>query len=94
MGVEVGDKVYIPGEKRAYKVRARDDRYIICTKPFFGTFQYFIIDLEDKWRAPDNLVFCPPYETDEDCQERLKELQEGTLELSIRRGKPLDIEIE
>lgn len=32
MRVEVGDKVYIPSDKRPYKVRARDDRYIICTK--------------------------------------------------------------
>ena len=30
---------------------------------------------------------------DEDCKERLKELQKGTIELSVRRGIPLDIEI-
>ena len=34
MRVEVGDKVYIPDQKRPYRVRARDDRYIICTKPY------------------------------------------------------------
>ena len=34
MRVEVGDKVYVPNEKKPYKVRARDDRYIICTKPY------------------------------------------------------------
>ena len=96
MRVEIGDKVYIPGEKRPYKVRARDDRYIICTKPFNPrhTVLYFIADLVDKWRAPDNMIFCSGYETDEDCQERLKELQDGRIELSIRRGVPLDIDIE
>ena len=96
MRVEVGDKVYIPSEKRPYKVRARDDRYIICTKPFNArhTVFYFIIDLVNEWRAPDNMIFCHGYESDEDCAERLKELQEGKIELSRRRGIPLDIEIE
>lgn len=96
MKVAIGDKVYIPSEKRPYTVKARDDRYIICTKPFNlqNTVLYFIIDLVEKWRAPDNMVFCFGYETDEDCLERLKDLQEGIIELSRRRGLPLDIEIE
>ena len=34
MKVNIGDKVYIPGEKRPYIVRVRDNRYIICTKPY------------------------------------------------------------
>lgn len=96
MKVEIGDKVYIPTDKRPYKVRARDNRYIICTKPFNPkhTVLYFIIDLVDKWRAPDNMVFCFGYETDEDCKARLQELQSGEIELSRRRGIPLDIDIE
>lgn len=94
--VDIGDKVYIPNEKRPYKVRARDDRYIICTKPFnpYHTVLYFIVDLVDRWRAPDNMIFCSGYESDEDCAERLKELQSGRIELSLRRGIPLDIDIE
>lgn len=96
MRVEVGDKVYVPNEKRPYRVRARDERYIICTKPFNPqkTVLYFIVDLVDKWRAPDNMIFCRGYESDEDCIERLKELQNGSIELSVRRGIPLDIDIE
>lgn len=96
MRVEVGDKVYIPYEKRPYKVRARDDRYIICTKPYNlkQTVLYFIVDLKEKWRAPDNMIFCRGYETDEDCKERLAELQRGEIELSERRGLRLDIDIE
>lgn len=96
MRVEIGDKVYVPTDKRPYKVRARDDRYIICTKPFNlqHTVLYFIIDLVDKWRAPDNMIFCFGYETDEDCKARLQELQNGEIELSRRRGIPLDIDIE
>ena len=96
MRVEVGDRVYIPNEKRPYKVRARDNKYIICTKPYNPqhTVIYFIVDLVDKWRAPDNMIFCSGYETDEQCQKRLKELQSGKIELSMRRGIPLDIDIE
>lgn len=94
--VRVGDKVYVPNEKRPYTVRARDDRYIICTKPFNPkhTVLYFIIDLVDNWRGPDDRLFCFGYETDEECAERLAELQRGEIEVSLRRGIPLDIEIE
>ena len=96
MKVKVGDKVYIPQHKRPFKVRARDERYIICTKPFNAahTVIYFIVDLVEKRRGPDNMVFCSGYETDEDCKERLKELQNGEIEVSYRRGINLDIEIE
>lgn len=96
MRVEVGDMVYIPEHKRPFRVKARDDRYIICTKPYNPkhTVIYFIIDLQDKWRAPDNRVFCSGYETDDDCKKRLEELQSGKISLSRRRGVPLDIDIE
>lgn len=96
MRVEVGDKVFVPKEKRPYRVRARNERYIICTKPYNlkHTVIYFIVDLKRKWRAPDDRVFCSGYETDERCEERLKELQSGKIGLSIRIGIPLDIDIE
>lgn len=96
MKANIGDKVYIDGQKRPYRVRARDDRYIICTKPYNPqrTVLYFIIDLVDKWRAPDDRLFCSGYETDEDCAERLYELQNRIIKLSSRRGVRLDIEIE
>lgn len=96
MKVKVGDKVYIPNQKRPFRVRCRDDRYIICTKPYNPqhTVIYFIVDLEEKRRGPDNMVFCFGYESNEDCLERLKDLQEGRIEISRRRGKPLDIDIE
>lgn len=96
MRAEVGDRVFVPKEKRPYRVRARDDRYIICTKPFNPkhTVLYFIVDLKRKMRGPDDRIFCSGYETDEHCTERLKELQDGEIEVSMRRGIPLDIEIE
>lgn len=96
MKVSVGDKVFVPKEKKPYRVRVRDDRYIICTKPFNPkhTVLYFIVDLKRKMRGPDDRIFCSGYETDEHCAERLKELQDGEIEVSMRRGIPLDIEIE
>lgn len=96
MRVEVGDKVYVPKEKRPYRVRARDERYIICTKPYNPqrTVRYFIVDLKERVRGPDNMVFCSGYESDEDCAERLKELQSGEIEVSWRRHVDLDIDIE
>lgn len=96
MKAQIGDKVHFPTDKRPYKVRARDDRYIILTKPLnlYHTVLYTIIDLKEKWRGPDNMVFCSGYETDEDCNERLNELRRGEIEVSTRRGIPLDIKIE
>ena len=96
MKVNIGDKVYVPTDKRPYTVKARDERYIICTKPFAAkhTVLYFIIDLLEKRRGPDNMIFCSGYETGEQCRERLKELQNGDIEVSYRRGISLDIDIE
>lgn len=96
MKVSVGDKVYIPNEKRPYTIQARDERYIICTKPFAAqkTVLYFIVDLVERWRAPDNMIFCSGYETQKQCLERLRELEQGKIELSRRRGIHLDIDIE
>ena len=96
MRVQIGDKVYIPNETNPYRVRARDDRFIICTKPFNlkRTVFYFIVDLKRKVRGADNMIFCSGYETDEDCKERLKELQNGEIEVSYRNVVPLDIDIE
>ena len=87
-----GDPVYLPCETRPYRVRCRDERFIICTKPFNlrHTVQYFIVDLQTYLRGPDDRVFCFGYETQEQCEERLKELQEGTIEVSKRYSLPVD----
>lgn len=90
--MKVGDKVFLPGEQKAYTVRACDDRYAICTKPLNlrHTVLYFIYDSVYQIRGTDNMVFCNGYETDEQCQERLKELQEGKIEISKRNWVPWD----
>ena len=87
-----GDPVFIANEVRPYRVKCRDERYIICTKPFNPkhTVMYFIADLVRWERGPDNMVFCSGYETQEECEERLKELQEGRIEVSYRNCVPLE----
>lgn len=57
----------------------------------YHTVLYFIIDLEEHRRGPDNNIFCFGYETDEECEERLKELQSGQISVSKRHDVPLDI---
>lgn len=87
-----GDPVFVWNEVRPYRVKCRDERFIICTKPFNlkRTVMYFIVDLERHVRGTDNSVFCFGYETQEQCKERLKELQEGRIEVSYRNYVPLD----
>lgn len=86
-----GDPVYLPNEKRPYRVKCRDERFIICTKPYNlkRTVIYFIVDLKEQRRGPDNMIFCSGYETQEQCEERLKELQTGRIEVSHRYDLPL-----
>ena len=96
MQVQVGDKLKVPTDKQRYTVQARDERYVICTKPFnlAHTVLYFIADLKEKRRGPDDRIFCSAYETQEDCQERLRELQNGEIRLSTRYSINLDVDIE
>lgn len=96
MKVNVGDKVYLPKEIRPYKVQARSERYVICTKPFNPkrTVIYFIIDLVRKVRGADNLVFGHGYETKEDCEDAIRMLDKGDMEVSWRNVVPLDLDIE
>lgn len=93
--LKVGDKVYIPGEKRPYRVQARDDRYVICTKPFNPkhTVMYFIADLRREVRGPDDMVFCLGYETKAQCEERLLMLKDGTTRVSSRRCVKLEEDV-
>jgi len=92
--MKVGDKIKFEGEKQRYTVQACDERYIIATKPFNAqkTVLYTIIDLERGVRGPDNLVFSHGYESQLDCEQNLKMLQAGGMEVSYRRFKKLEPE--
>ena len=85
--VKTGDSIRLRGERIPYRVQCVGERYVVCTKPFNlkHTVQYFIIDKREGVRGPDDRVFCAGYETKEQCEERLKELEDGEMEVSKRR---------
>ena len=88
---DVGDKVKLFGQRRRFNVMAKDDRYMIFSKPVFGTFLYTIFDFEDRWIAPDNLIFgLYHYDKREEAEKALKALEDGEIELSRRRGISFD----
>ncbi len=84
--ISVGSKIWFSGEKKPYTVRCRNNRFIICTKPFNlkHTVIYTIIDLVLDVRGTENTVFCMGFESDEDCNEALKRLESGESEISHR----------
>jgi hypothetical protein len=103
----VGDKIKFRGEKQRFTVQARDDRFLICTKPLnmirrvrggykhTKTVIYTIVDFKENRRGPENLVFGFGAETREQCGEMLARLNEPfgeRSEVSYRHDVPLDIE--
>lgn len=85
--LSIGDKVYFPAEKRGCEVRARNERFLICTKPHFKTGMYTIIDLDIMKCGPNDRVFNPyDYCIQEDIDECLKDLSEGRVKVSQRHG--------
>ena len=84
--VFIGSKIWFEEEKQGYTVRAIGGKYIILTKPFNPkrTVIYTILDIEEKVRGSEDLIFCMGAETDEECQEMLKRLIDGESEISSR----------
>ncbi len=91
--LQPGSKVWFAEEKRPYTVRARNRRFIVCTKPFppRKTVIYTVIDAEEEIRGPENLIFCNGAETDEQCQEMADRLGKLETEVSHRNNIPLVI---
>lgn len=94
----IGTKIWIKEEKRPYKVRAKGNRYLVCTKPFNPkhTVLYTIIDLQKNIRGTENLVFGMGAETDEQCIEMVNRLESKDdaekTEISHRNRIELNIE--
>lgn len=89
----VNQRVRFAAYKRPYRVRACDDRFVICTQPFNlkKTVLYTIIDLQQGVRGTENLIFCMGFKSDQDCKDALKRLQNGESEVSRRNMVALDI---
>jgi hypothetical protein len=81
------------GERQRYKVMARDERFVILTKPFNAkkTYIYSIADLQREERGPCNLIFGPPcaLDTEEGAAEALDLLKTGFMGISRRRNKSM-----
>lgn len=91
--IDIGDKIRFVEERQAYEVRARNTRYLICTKPhnLAHTVLYTIIDLERNVRGTDNLLFSHGYDTDAAIRDNMKRLDKGVMEVSYRNCVPLNI---
>lgn len=74
-----GAKITWKGQKKRFEVIARNDNFIIITRPYNPkkTYEYSILDLEYMECSKDNSVFGPKYDysNEKECEEALKELQ-------------------
>lgn len=57
--IEVGQKIWMDGEKRPYTVQGVRGRFVLATKPFNPqrTYFYTLIDTEKRIRGALNSVF-------------------------------------
>ena len=101
--LKVGDKIKFEANKRKFVVKAKSDRFLICTKPFNleHTVLYTIVDLERLVRGRDNLVFgVYDYAVQDDINNCLEQLEKDAhnetfdgLEVSHRNSIMLDVQI-
>lgn len=91
--IKEGTKIWFGSEKRPYRVKACNERFAICTKPFNikKTVLYTICDWGNGIRGTENLVFGASFETYEECVEALERLTTGETEISKRNYVNLDI---
>lgn len=95
MKYQVGDKIKFAEEKRPYTIRACNDRFLVCTKPFAlrHTVLYTIVDLHERIRGTDWWILgVYDYMDDADCEWCLEELILGECEISYRNRIRLNIE--
>ena len=92
---KVGDKIRFKGEVKPYTIRACDDRYLICTKPYNlkYTVLYTIVDLKKNIRGTDWWIFgIYDYRMKDECEQCLRDLNSGETEISKRNRVELEIE--
>ncbi len=90
-----GNKIKFAEEKQMYNIRAGNDRYLICTKPFNPrhTVLYSIVDLLENIRGTNDYIFNPyDYSLTTDCRQCLKDLISGEVKISTRNRIPLKFE--
>lgn len=98
--IEVGDLIKCNDWKGSYRVKAVSENYFIATRPFFSNVLYtichkdkagfqhnYIVD-DLPYIGPDNYVF-GNFTYKDDCDDAIKELESGEMEISERRGVAL-----
>lgn len=92
-GLGKGSRIWFEGESKPYRIRAIDNRYAVCTKPFNPrhTVLYTIVDFKQRIRGTENLVFGMGAGTDLQCEEMLKRIRSGDTEISHRNRVVLEI---
>lgn len=85
--------MWVTTDKRPYTVKARNERFAVCTKPFNlrHTVLYFVLDTEERCRGPENLIFGMGAETVEQCEEMLARLASGDTEVTSRNFVDWDV---
>lgn len=82
-------KIKFDNEKQRYTVQARNDRFVIMTKPFNAkkTYLYTIADMKRLERGPCNLIFGLPcaVDTPDGAQEALAMIEAGYMDVSYRK---------
>lgn len=74
-----GTKIKWKGQNKRFKVIARNENFIIITRPYNPqrTYEYSILDLEYMKCNKDNYYCKYNYQDKEECTEALEELQKG-----------------
>jgi len=92
----VGDKIKFAEHKRPFTIKACNDRWLICTKPFNPkkTFIYTIVDLLNNLRGPDNYYCKFDYDNIEQANLALIELDTPISEDSYSRAPYTQHELE
>lgn len=92
MKYKYNDKIKFDEEKQPYRIRACDQRYLICTKPYNPkhTVIYTIVDLKENVRGAEDLIFGAGAETITQCEAMLKRLQTGETKISHRNRVPFN----
>jgi hypothetical protein len=90
--LSVGDRVWLATHKRAWTVRARDERYVVLTQPFNPkrTVTYTVIDLDLGIRGTSD-CWGSGFESDEDVAHSMELFADGTAEISRRNNVTLDL---
>ena len=89
--LNIGDYIYFTDKDEPFKIRARDNRFIIATATINEECYYSILDLEEGICGPDDYILGRfEYEKREDCEKALIEINNGEFEISRRNRAKIE----